>query len=491
MIDAGIYNDIARRTGGDFYIGVVGPVRSGKSTFIKKFMQTAVLPSMTDERERTRTIDEMPQSAGGRTIMTSEPKFIPEEAATIECANMSLKVRMVDCVGFLVDGALGQSEDGSPRLVRTPWTEEPIPFAEAAELGTKKVISEHSTVALMVTTDGSIADLPRDSYIDAERKAIYELKKSGIPYVIILNSANPSSPESEQLALTLEKEYGAPVALINCLETDETDITHILSMLLGEFPVNEITVELPEWTDALDGSHGVMQGLRDAIKAFSLKACKASAVHASLPEIQSCQYVSAVYPENTDLSCGKARIKVELHRDVFYSVIKERTGIDVDNDAALLRVLAELSDSAARYKRVEAALSDVESKGYGIVMPEIEELSLENPEIVKSAGGYGVRLRASAKSIHMIRADIQTEINPIVGTEAQSEEIVRFLLEEFNSDPTSIWKSNMFGKSLYELVNEGLHNKLEHMPPESRAKLSETLGRIINEGSGGLICIIL
>lgn len=491
MIDSSIYRDMAKRTNGDIYIGVVGPVRTGKSTFIKKFMETAILPRITDERERTRANDEMPQSAAGKTVMTCEPKFVPEEAVTIQGEDVSARVRMVDCVGFLVDGALGQEENGEPRMVHTPWTENTLPFSQAAELGTQKVIHDHATVGILVTTDGTVADLPREAYVPAEKKTIQELRESGIPFLILLNSAQPQKPEAEELAIRLENEYAAPVALINCLSMDETDVRHILGMLLGQFALEQVNFYFPEWLDALSLDTPLMQSLWKSLHDFAASAKRVSDVRPAAKCLEENENLSGITVDPADLSAGTVNVHLNIKRKCFYDLVSAKTGISVDNDGQLLSMLKQLSDDALAYQRVAEAIRDGEEKGYGIVMPDVADLHLEEPEIVKGAGGYGVRLRASAKSLHMIRADIETEINPIVGTEAQSEEIVKYLLDEFKQDPASIWQSNIFGKSLYELVNEGLHTKLEHMPEESRVKLSQTLGRILNEGSGGLICIIL
>ncbi len=492
MAEHSIYHDIAERTGGDIYIGVVGPVRTGKSTFIKRFMEALVLPNIAEGYSRERARDEMPQSAAGKTVMTTEPKFIPDEAVPINIDSCStFRVKMVDCVGYIVPEALGTIEDGQPRMVRTPWRAEPMPFVEAAEMGTHKVISEHSTIGMLITTDGSIGDISRPSYVDAEERIVSELKSLGKPFAVILNSARPQSDDAIALAYELESKYEVPVALVSCIDLDAEDIRHILELVLHEFPVAEIRVSLPEWTTALDDSHKIKQSLLADIKECAEKITKAGDIQNAFAALSDNEYIKSSTINEIDLGTGCASISVTMKDGLYYDVISELTGFDIGGEEELISLLKSLAEMKERYDRIESALDEAEERGYGIVMPDVRELHLADPEIVKQAGGYGVRLRASAQSIHMIRANIETEINPIVGTEQQSEDLVKYMLKEFEEDPGRIWSSNMFGKSLYELVNEGLHSKLEHMPEASRKKLSETLERIINEGSGGLICIIL
>lgn len=492
MAEHSIYHDIAERTGGDIYIGVVGPVRTGKSTFIKRFMESLVLPNIAEGYSRERARDEMPQSAAGKTVMTTEPKFIPDEAVPINIDSCStFRVKMVDCVGYIVPEALGTIEDGQPRMVRTPWRSEPMPFVEAAEMGTHKVISEHSTIGMLVTTDGSIGDISRPSYVEAEERIVNELKALGKPFAVILNSARPQSDEAIALAYELEAKYEVPVALVSCIDLDAEDIRHILELVLHEFPVCEVRVSLPEWTTALDDSHKIKVSLLNDIKECAGKINKTGDIQNAFSTLSDNEYIKSATINEIDLGTGCASISVSMKDGLYYDVISELTGFDIGGEEELISLLKSLAEMKERYDRIESALDEAEERGYGIVMPDVRELHLADPEIVKQAGGYGVRLRASAQSIHMIRANIETEINPIVGTEQQSEDLVKYMLKEFEEDPQRIWSSNMFGKSLYELVNEGLHSKLEHMPEASRTKLSETLERIINEGSGGLICIIL
>ena len=492
MTEHSIYKDIAERTGGDIYLGVVGPVRTGKSTFIKRFMESLVLPNIADGYSRERARDEMPQSAAGKTVMTTEPKFIPDEAVQISidgCSN--LKVKMVDCVGYIVPEALGTIEDGQPRMVRTPWREEPMPFVEAAEMGTQKVISEHATIGMLITTDGTIGDISRPSYVEAEERIVGELKSLGKPFAMILNSAHPESEAAVALAYELEAKYEIPVALVSCIDLDAEDIRHILELVLHEFPVTEVRLTLPEWTTALNSDHVIKASIMSALKSCAEKVNKAGDIKGAFDALADNEYIKGISIDEIDMGTGCARISATMQDGLYYEVISELTGFEINGEEELISLLKSLADMKSRYDKIETALDEAENRGYGIVMPEVGEMRLAEPEIVKQPGGYGVKLKASAQSIHMIRANIETEINPIVGTEQQSEDLVKYMLKEFEEDPQKIWGSNMFGKSLYELMNEGLHTKLEHMPEASRIKLSETLERIINEGSGGLICIIL
>ncbi|MBE6642624.1 MAG: stage IV sporulation protein A [Clostridia bacterium] len=492
MTDTAIYKDISARTGGDIYIGVVGPVRTGKSTFIRKFMENIVLPNITEEYEEKRARDEMPQSAAGKTVMTTEPKFVPDEAVSVTLnGNATMKVKMVDCVGYIVPEALGHIENGSPRMVMTPWSESPMPFGEAAELGTRKVINDHSTIGVLVTTDGSVGEFGRDAYVEAEERVAEELHKINKPFVIVLNSSKPESDESERLAYELEEKYGAPVALVNCLELDKEDIESILEMVLLEFPVKEIRVKMPGWIYALDDGQRIRKSITEQVLSSAEEVMKAGDIKKSFDALGDNEYVVSSAVTNIDLGSGKAELTVELKDDLFYKTVGEMTELDIEDEEDLISQMLHLAKIKKEYERVEEALADVEEKGYGIVTPRLEDLKLEEPEITKQQGAYGVKLKASAPSIHMIKANIQTELNPIVGTEQQSEELIKFMLREFEEDPTRIWESNMFGTSLYELINEGLNSKLAQIPHEARLKLGDTLQKLINEGSGGLLCIIL
>ena len=492
MPEHSIYQDIAERTGGDVYIGVVGPVRTGKSTFIKRFMEALVLPNIGEGYSRERARDEMPQSAAGKTVMTTEPKFIPDEGVAIQiddCA--SLRVKMIDCVGYIVPEALGTIENGQPRMVRTPWQEEPMPFVEAAEMGTHKVITEHATIGMLITTDGSIGDISRQSYVEAEERIVGELKALGKPFAMILNSVNPTSESAMNLAYELEEKYGVPVALVSCLELDAEDIRHILELVLHEFPVSEIALHLPEWTRALDAEHPIRSSLLQSIRRCADRVNKIGDVRDSFADLGDNEFIKTAEINRIDLGTGKVRISMEPIDGLYYQVISELTGFEIEGEQELIALLRRLAVVQEEYNKIEGALRDAEEKGYGIVMPDIEDMTLEEPRIVKQAGGYGVKLRAGAQSIHMIRANISAEVSPMVGSEQQSEDLVKYMLHEFEEDPKKIWESHMFGKSLYELVNEGLHAKLAHMPEASRTKIGDTLEKIINEGSNGLICIIL
>ena len=487
-----IYKDIAERTGGDIYIGVVGPVRTGKSTFIKRFMQSLVLPNIDDQYSKERAKDEMPQSAAGKTVMTTEPKFVPDEAVTVKFEdNISMRVKMIDCVGYIVSEALGTLENGQERMVNTPWQEEPMPFVQAAEYGTEKVIKDHSTIGVLVTTDGTVGEISRESYIPAEERVVAELKAIGKPFVIVLNSAEPSSDVAIALAYELEEKYNAPVALVSCVDLDFEDISHILELVLKEFPVGEIQFKIPSWIAALEGIHPVKSSLKITVSKIAEGIKKIGDIKASLDRLDENEFIESYAISEINLGNGIASISLNFSDELYYSVLSELTGFEISGESELIELLKDLSAMKAQYERVAEALSMTEEKGYGIVMPSKEELRLDAPEIIKQNGGYGVKLSASAESIHMIRANIKTEINPIVGTEQQSEEMVKYMLKEFEADPQELWNSNMFGKTLYELINDGLYSKLEHMPEDSRAKLSETLERIINEGSNGLICILL
>ena len=492
MAEYSIYKDISERTGGDIYIGVVGPVRSGKSTFIKRFMESLVLPNIEEGYSKERARDEMPQSAAGKTVMTTEPKFIPDEAVKISVDGVSsLKVKMIDCVGYIIPEALGAIENGQARMVRTPWSDEPMPFVEAAEMGTQKVIREHSTIGMLVTTDGSIGDIKRESYVEAEERIVNELKELKKPFAVILNSANPTKESAISLAYELEEKYKVPVALVSCMDLDSDDIRHILELVLFEFPVNEIRIDMPEWVYSLGNDHAIKSSIVSSIEKCVSRINKTGDIKDSFYDLSENEYIKAFRINDINLGDGSASLSLEMEDGLYWSVLSQLTGFDISGDSQLIELLCELARMKDKYDRVGKALDDAESSGYGIVMPDVSDLHLNEPEIVKQAGGYGVKLSASAQSIHMIRANIETEISPMVGTEQQSEDLVKSMLKEFESDPASIWQSNMLGKTLYELVNEGLHTKLEHMPDASRKKLSETLERIINEGSGGLICIIL
>lgn len=492
MGEHSIYSDIAKRTQGDIYIGVVGPVRTGKSTFIKKFMQTLVLPNIEGEYQKGRAMDEMPQSAAGRTIMTTEPKFIPENAVEICLEEQaSFKVRLIDCVGYIVPSSLGYIEGEQPRMVKTPWFEQEIPFNMAAEIGTQKVISEHSTIGLVVTTDGSISEIPREEYAQAEERVITELKDLKKPFVVLLNCTNPTSANSKKLAEELTQKYEVPVMAVNCMELDESEIKSVLSAVLFRFPIKEIEIQMPSWITSLNADHWLKKGVYTAVNEQAVKLHTVSDIAEFARNLGCCEYINSASLSEMDLSCGSAKISVNMDTSLFYKILSEQTELEIENEQDLMKCMKELSQTKSKYDRLKGALDEVEATGYGIVMPTLDELSLEEPEIMKQGGRYGVRLRASAPSIHMMKANITTEVAPIVGSESQSEDLVNYMLKEFEEDPKKIWDSNIFGKSLNDLVNEGLHNKLYKMPSTARIKIQETLEKIINEGCSGLICIIL
>ena len=490
---ASIYQDMAARTGSSIYIGVVGPVRTGKSTFIKRFMETQVLPNIQDGYRRDRARDELPQSGSGRTIMTAEPKFVPEEAVEVRMEEgVTFSVRLIDCVGYMAPGAVGQYEDLSPRMVMTPWYDHEIPMTEAAELGTRKVICDHSTVGIVVTTDGSVSDIPREGYARTEKRIVEELDALGKPYIILLNSTHPDAPETKQLAEGMARDYDHTVLPVSCVDLDAEALGSILRQVLYEFPVQELDFALPRWVTMLENGHWLQTQVYDAAMQLAAKVSRMKDVPSGTdaPALE-CDAVQRSAISGIDLANGSVRITVELKPEIFYQVLSEQTGLAIGDEAGLMPCIMELAKAKREYEKVRSALEQVEATGYGIVMPTVSELKLEQPQIVRQGTNYGVRLEACAPSIQMMKATIHTEISPIVGTEKQSEDLARSLLAGFEDDPEKLWESNIFGKSLHELVNEGLQNKLLHMPQEARTRLQETLERVINEGCTGLICILI
>ena len=489
-----ICREIGARTGGDIYIGVVGPVRSGKSTFIKRFMEQLVLPAMSGSaaaRERAR--DELPQSAAGRTIMTTEPKFIPETAVPLQLeGGGACRVRLIDCVGYMVEGAMGHEEDAKPRMVKSPWFEQEVPFDLAAETGTRKVICEHSTIGVVVTTDGSVSDIPRAGYAEAEKRVITELEALGKPYIILLNSTHPDAPETRKLAEGMARDYRRTVLPVSCVDLDAAMLGEILRRVLYEFPVQELDFALPRWVTMLEPGHWLQTQVYAAAMQLAerVSRMKDLPTGTDAPALE-CDAVQRSAVASADLAAGSVRVSVELKPEIFYQVLSEQTGLDIGDEAGLMPCIMELARAKRAYEKVRSALEQVEATGYGIVMPSIDELHLEPPEIVHQDGRCGVRLQACAPSIQMMKATIHTELSPIVGTEKQSEDLVQSLLADFADDPVQLWESNIFGKSLHELVNDGLQNKLLHIPQEARTRLQETLERVINEGCTGLICILI
>jgi len=455
-------------------------------------MNSLVIPNIPDEFRRERANDELPQSSAGKTIMTTEPKFVPEEAVAIELEDgVKMNVRLIDCVGYIVPSAIGYIENEAPRMVMTPWFEEEIPFNMAAEVGTRKVITDHSTIGIVVTTDGSITDIPREEYEEAEERIISELNEINKPFVVLLNCGDPKSAESRALAEELCGKYGTDVIPVNCVDLDEDGIREILGAVLLKFPVREVKIRMPRWITALDKEHWLKKDVFGCIKAAAADIVGINDVKTAADAISDCEFVKRAVAEELDLGTGSGIIDIMLQNELFYKILGEATGLELNGENDLMPCMIELASIKRKYERVRNALEEVEATGYGIVLPQMDELTLEEPEIIKQGGKYGVRLKASAPSIHMMSANITTEINPIVGSEKQSEELINYLLNDFEENPTKIWESNIFGKSLSDLVNEGLHNKLNRMPVDARLKLQETIQRIINDGCGGLICIIL
>ena len=487
-----IYKDIAERTNGDIYIGVVGPVRTGKSTFIKRFMDLLVLPNIENAYTKERTKDELPQSASGKTVMTTEPKFVPNEAVEIHLGdNAKFKVRMIDCVGYLVPGAEGHMDGETPRMVNTPWSSKPMPFVEAAELGTKKVINDHSTIGVVVTTDGSITDIPRENYIEAEERVVNELKSINKPFVIVLNTTKPFSPETDELKTQLSEKYGVTVIPLNCAQIKEDDINDIIEKILLEFPVMEVQIQLPNWMDTLDYDHWLKRDIMLSLKELLPQIDRLKGVKSCVNSLDGNDHIRKVYIDNINLGEGSVNAEISLEDGLFYQILSETIDMPVSSDSELISIIKKLSEIKKDYDKFETALGDVRRKGYGIVSPAFEEIKLDKPETFKQGSRYGIKLKARGESIHMIKADIETEVAPIVGSEEQSQEFIADVMKEYEQDPSKIWELNIFGRTLDALVNEGMQNKIYRMPEDAQLKLQETLQKIINEGSGGLICIIL
>lgn len=487
-----IFRDIAERTGGDIYLGVSGGVRTGKSTFIKRFMELLVIPNMKNSHERDRARDELPQSGAGRTIMTTEPKFVPNEAVEIMVTpGLKVKMRLVDCVGYKVDGALGYEEDEGPRMVSTPWFEDPIPFQEAAEIGTRKVVSEHSTIGLVVTTDGSVTDIPRENYVEAEERVVEEFKDINKPFLILLNTIRPDAPDTVELAEELTEKYDVPVLPVNCAELSQQDILIILEKVLFEFPVNEVTISLPLWVEELNGGHWLRQQFDEAVRETVRHVRRLRDINTAVDNLADYDFISQVSLNRMDMGTGQAAINITSRPELFYQVLSEESGFRVEGEHELFRLVKDLAVAKREYDKVSTALLEVKDTGYGVVTPRLDEMNLEEPELIRQGNRFGVKLKASAPSLHIIKADITTEITPIIGTEKQCEELVRYMLDGFEEDPQKIWHSEIFGKTLHDLVREGIQNKLHRMPENAQVKLQETLQRIVNDGSGGLICIII
>ncbi len=484
-----IYGDIAARTGGNVYIGVVGPVRTGKSTLVKRIMEALVIPGISDPYRKERARDELPQSGSGKTIMTSEPKFVPEEAVEISPDGVTkLRVRMIDSVGYMVPGAVGATEEGEPRMVTTPWFDHEIPMTEAAELGTKKVMEEHCTIGLVVTTDGTITDIPRSDYAEAEGKAIADMQKTGKPYLIIINSRTPGGEAAQNLREHIRKTYGAEPLVADCQSLDEDGIGQLLKALLYTFPMTSLQVHLPRWMDALEREHPVKAALYEALLKSAGEIRNLGQAESALAALGTLPQVREYSLRSVDLASGVVICTITFPESLFYEILSTKAGLPIANDAQLLALLIDLAKIKSEYDKISDALSSVKATGYGVVMPVAEEMQLQTPEIIRKGGAYGVKLKAGAPSIHMVRVDIDTEINPMVGDEKQSQDLVNSLMGE---DPQKLWQSNIFGKSVYDLIQEGLSGKITRMPEDVRGKFRGTLTKIVNEGATGLICLIL
>ncbi len=487
-----IYEDIAARSNGDIYLGVVGPVRTGKSTFIANFLKELVLPNITNESDRKMTIDEMPQSADGKMVMTTQPHFIPKDAVEIKINNLiNLRVKMVDCVGYAYEGVLGTQENNKPRLVKTPWSEQLMPFDEAAEIGTKKVITDYSTVGIIVTSDGTFNEISRQSFEQAEQKTVYELKNTNKPFVIVLNTTAPQGEATFALCENLEKKYNVPVIPMDVKNMTEDNIEEIFQNVLQEFPLNSLRVKMPKWLQVLSFDDPIIQEIVEQSKGLIEDVNKVGEVNSSTPIFADSQNFEEIFVSSINMADGTAYLDIKTKPDLFYNVLSKQCNQEINDDFKLVSYIKQLSVAKTEYDKIKEALKEVEETGYGVVRPKMEEMKLEEPELVKQGSRYGVKLKASAPSLHIMKVDVQTEISPFVGTEQQGEDLVKYILKEFENDPQGIWETNMFGKSLHVLVNEGLNKKIVQMPAEAQKKMRKTLGRIVNEGKGGIICILL
>ncbi|WP_242251188.1 stage IV sporulation protein A [Bacillus cereus group sp. BfR-BA-01403] len=487
-----IFKDIAERTGGDIYFGVVGAVRTGKSTFIKKFMELVVIPNIENESDRQRAQDELPQSAAGRTIMTTEPKFVPNQAVSIEVdEGLEVNIRLVDCVGYTVPGAKGYEDENGPRMINTPWYEEPIPFHEAAEIGTRKVIQEHSTIGVVITTDGTIGEIPRRDYIEAEERVVNELKEVGKPFIMIINTVQPYHPDTEQLRQSLSEEYDIPVIAMSVESLRETDVYNVLREALFEFPVLEVNVNLPSWVMVLNEGQWLRQSYQEAVQETVKDIKRLRDVDRVVWQFSQYEFIDRASLAGIDMGQGVAEIDLYAPDELYDQILKEVVGVEIRGKDHLLKLMLDLSHAKVEYDQVADALRMVKQTGYGVAAPALADMSLDEPEIIRHGSRFGVKLKAVAPSIHMIKVDVESTFEPIIGTEKQSEELVRYLMQDFEDDPLSIWNSDIFGRSLSSIVREGIQAKLSLMPENARYKLKETLERIINEGSGGLIAIIL
>ena len=487
-----IYQSISARTGGDIYIGVVGPVRTGKSTLIKRLMETLVLPNIENVYRKERAKDELPQSASGRTIMTAEPKFVPEEAVEIKPdGKTSLRIRLIDSVGYLIPGAMGAEEDGQPRMITTPWQDTQIPLAKAAELGTRKIMEEHCTVGIVVTTDGTVTDIPRADYVQAENASIADMKKTGKPFLILVNSSEPDGPQAQALAKQLEETWQVPCMTVNAGSMGQQDFLRVFQTLLQTFPVQEIRIRLPGWLLSLPDQHPMKATLFQAAKNTCRNIHSLWDAEAAMEALSELEQVEQTEHVQTFPGTGTVQCSLRFPEGLFYEVLSQRSGFTVDSDTQLLELLSELSQVKQAYDKVSSALEQVQATGYGIVMPSVTEMELQMPKVVRKSGNYGVSLKATAPSIHMMRADIDTEVCPMTGSEKQSQELMQYLVNDCEGDNEKLWESRIFGRSVSDLVSESLMTKLHHIPDHARKKLQSTVSRMANEGCSGLLCIIL
>jgi stage IV sporulation protein A len=487
-----IFKDIAERTGGDIYLGVVGAVRTGKSTFIKRFMESVVLPNIQNEAERARAVDELPQSAAGRTIMTTEPKFVPNNAVQLHVAEgLNVNVRLVDCVGYVIEGAKGSEDENGPRMINTPWFDEAIPFQEAAEIGTRKVIQEHATLGVVITTDGSVAEIPRASYVDAEDRIIAELKEVGKPFIVIVNSTKPNSDAAQELRSELQAKHDVPVVVTSVANMNEDDMTGVLREVLYEFPVHEVNVNLPSWVMVLEENHWLRSHFENSVRETVQDIRRLRDVDRVVSNFEQYEFIDKAALAGMNMGQGVAEIDLHAPDELYDRILQEVVGVEIRGKDHLLQLMQEFTHAKREYDHFAEALEMVKTTGYGIAPPTLAEMALDEPELIRQGSRFGVRLKATAPSIHMIRVDVESEFSPIIGTEKQSEELVRYLMQDFEDNPLKIWESDIFGRSLHSIVREGIQGKLAMMPDNARYKLQETLGRIINEGSGGLIAIIL
>ncbi len=487
-----IYRDIAERTDGDIYIGVVGPVRTGKSTFIKRFMDLLVLPNITDSYAGERAKDELPQSASGKTIMTTEPKFVPNEAAEISLGdNTRMRVRMIDCVGYLVPGAEGDMDGETPRMVHTPWAAEAMAFREAAEMGTRKVICDHSTIGMVVTTDGSVTELARENYEEAEERVITELQELGKPFLVLLNTATPYSDSTESLRSEMEEKYGVPVLAVNAAQLRAEDIQKILERVLYQFPLRELRFFFPGWVETLEQGHWLKQDLTEALRGVMTQTDKLADVAEAMDALSGAEFLQRAYLERILPGEGAAEAVLHFADGLFYQILSETVQLPIEDDSALISTIKMLAETKKEYDQLEKALQDVRRKGYGVVEPVFEEITLEAPEVFKQGNRYGIKLRAKGESLHLIRAEVETEVAPIIGNEEQSREFIDRLIADYEAKPDEIWNLNIFGRTLSDMVSDGMRNKIYRMPEDAQMKMQETLQKIVNEGNGGLICIIL